>query len=108
MTIDSLKRTTEPIAAYLALEDLVFEPVADSEETDPYARLLGCLQLGNCLLHVDAIQVTMDGETQWAVDATLQDILDQTMEIEGEWHATFTTCRINGRDYVIIITPYLS
>lgn len=74
-------------------------------EGDPQARLLAHIQIGDLSMHLEAWAVTKDAEGhQRATPATLRgddfDLLCDMMDCQ------FTTIAIDGRDYILIATPY--
>jgi hypothetical protein len=71
---------------------------------DPENRLLGSIRLCGTLMHVDAIEIQEceDGDYV-AVDSELQPLLDKYSACE---ESRMTPTTIQGRLYLLIVTPY--
>lgn len=83
------------------------EPLTEIGETldgPPHARLLGTVTILGADFHVDAVEVNADSEgEQRAAHPGHQCVLDEILEIvEGAGQ----TVEIDGRPYVLSITPF--
>lgn len=107
----TIRLSNTPSAALIVCGDIELNPIG---EGDPLTRLLGQLTIAGVGFHVEAIEVhTIDnlapgyipsGE-QCARDESLQDNLDGLFA-HAEPDGPFDTVEIDGRDYVIAITPH--
>lgn len=67
------------------------------------SRLLGTIVINGCDLHLEALAVSRDGDMQiWSTDAGELSALHDAVGAGGPWQ----TVTINGREYVLIATPY--
>lgn len=74
-------------------------------EADPAARLLAHIQIGPVNMHLEAWAVTdnEEGEQVGLPESWRDQELDQ---LQGWMETAFDTVEINGREYVLIATPY--
>jgi len=88
----------------ISLEVFEFEHVGPDD--DPTASLLATLMFGGVHHHVEAYAVTAhDDGVQRAAHSLFDDNIDQVYDAiggDGPWR----TVDINGREYVIIVTPF--
>ena len=78
-------------------------------ETQPYARLLGHVVINGTCFHAEAIEVTEDANgVQIPVDEDLRDWFDKVyLAIEGDG-GPWASVQHQGREYVLIISPFLT
>jgi len=72
-------------------------------EENPKSRLLAGIIINGLHLHLEAIQVHNDGSGQKAVDVMFEDQVSNYQNIQD---TEFTTINHEGRDYIIVATPY--
>lgn len=78
---------------------------ATGEEHDPSARLLAHIRIGRLNMHLEAWAVERD-------EAGVQRALESTMRADDfnslclMMDTSFITVEIDGRDYVLVATPY--
>lgn len=85
------------------MNDITWE--ANGSDDSPYSRLLARndVTIGGVSFHMEAIEVT-PGSDQMAADASFDENYRNLVELSGE--EEFQTINIEGRPYVIAITPF--
>lgn len=75
------------------------------DETNPKARLLAHIRIGDVDMHLEAWEVFEVPEIgQCAVGASMRD--DDHAALCDMMGGAFTTTEIDGRSYVLVATPY--
>ena len=77
----------------------------DSSEDRDGSRLLATLELGGCMMHLEAYLAIDDEDHVQQFPGAFGDTADKVYEAvgcDGAWH----TVEINGRSYVLIATPF--
>ena len=74
-------------------------------EHDPKARLLSHIRIGDLDMHLEAWAVTRDAEgVQCADPASMRS--DDFDALCNMMDCSFTTTEIDGREYILVATPY--
>lgn len=88
----------------LSLDSFTWEPTGSDE--NPQSRLLSTLYISGYPLHVEAYEVRRDEQVgQTTADKMFEDDLNHYYAatcLEGR----FDTIMINGREYIIVATPF--
>jgi hypothetical protein len=89
----------------LNIPDEAWRPVGYNDTgEDLYCRLSATMDLGQCSLHMNAYEVTLDkNECQVAVNPDCQSDLDLMAQL---YEGCYETLTIFGREYVILIHPF--
>lgn len=75
------------------------------EEHDPKARLLAHIQIGTLDMHLEAWAVSKDEEgIQRAAESTMRS--DDFDSLCNMMDCSFQTIEIDGREYVLVATPF--
>lgn len=74
------------------------------EESDPAARMLAHVKIGSLDMHLEAWQIENIDDCQFATEASMR--TGDFNELAGMMDSTFQTIEIDGRDYVLVATPY--
>lgn len=82
-----------------------FRAVGDDVDATPTAWLHTVLTINGVDHHLEAIAVTDDGEKQRAETAELDEQLELYAEAASA-NRPFDTVRLDGRDYVLVLTPF--
>lgn len=107
---------SQQIPPRISLDDIEWR---DSSETRPRTRLLGTIQIGSVLLHLEAFlaeqrEEPLGGEEQFGEVQTYEvqsfpgdfgdtaESVYEAVAADGAWQ----TVEIDGREYVLIATPY--
>jgi len=87
------------------LSNLEFENTGEAGR-DKAGRLLATIRLFGRYHHLEAIAVTTNaGGEQCAADPTFESLLGELHEAFGP-DGAFQTVEINGREYVLFVSPY--
>lgn len=92
---------------YILLEDLNWDEIG--AESDPKARLLAHIRIAGLDMHLEAWEVEYvdhpDGlQVQCAKEASLS--ADSFDKLCAMMDSSFVTTEIDGREYVLVATPY--
>ncbi|MCE6957725.1 hypothetical protein LAZ40_01450 [Cereibacter sphaeroides] len=96
----------EPDCPWIRAEEITWEKTGNPE-IDEGARLkaVGGIQIGPLPMHLEAIAVIDDPkEGQVAAPGSFSE--DDLEALQGMASSSFRTIEIDGRDYVLVATPY--
>jgi hypothetical protein len=84
-----------------------WEPSGD--KADPRARLLTTIKINGQSFHVEAYQVRKDRRGEQVIaDPHFQEEWDGLGALQNHDGGPFTTQRIGRREYVIVVSPFLT
>lgn len=75
-------------------------------DSDPESRLLACLVIGGCRMHLEAYEVRIDKHNTQVAANSLFDNNVSSAYCVGEPDKPFETIDINGKTYILVATPY--
>ena len=94
----------EPDGPWIDVEKITWQETGE-EAIDPRARLRATIQIGPVPMHLEAIAVIEDPESgQISAPGSFRE--DDLEILQSMMDTAFTTINIDGRDYVLVATPF--